>query len=44
MVEDLSINHLTLSLISQFWALPIQQQIIWTRCQKYGQIGIQLFN
>ena len=30
-------NELTLYLICQFWALPIQQQIkIW--CQKYGQM------
>ena len=32
---------LTLYLIYQFWALPIQQQIK-IRYQKYGQIGIQL--
>ena len=32
---------LSLYLICQFWALPIQQQVtIW--CQKYGQMGIQL--
>ena len=35
------IPYLTLYLICQFLALPIQQQIkIW--CQKYGQMGIQL--
>ena len=32
---------LTLYLICQFWAVPVQQQIK-IRCQKYGQIGIQL--
>ena len=32
---------LTLYLICQFYALPIEQQIK-IGCQKYGQMGIQL--
>ena len=40
MVLSSSENCLTLYLICQFWAFPIQwQRKIW--CHKYGQIGIQ---
>ena len=41
--EILDLSNLTLYLICQFWALPIQQQIK-ILCQKYGQMGIQLIS
>ena len=35
---------LTLYLICEVWGLPIQQQIKIIWCQKYGQMGIQLYD